>query len=201
VSLAEDLRRRAALSGASLDQVHAGRDRYGPVAAILFSSGGFISVRPRNDGICVVAVWVGDNMVAWGRTSSLDDIVITMHRWTASSAVANLCDAAPYLAATNPAAAVEALWYLIAEHGETHLYPVVAATAPHPTLRALRPWISHGTLHLLHPDHVIGRDHRGLIFHPFCGDHYRVHIYGGLTGPAEDPARAAIRAATTAAAW
>ncbi|MGI5238906.1 DUF6193 family natural product biosynthesis protein [Dactylosporangium sp. CA-139066] len=197
----EDLRRRGELSGHSLAQVRAGRDRFGPVAAILFSSNGFISVRQRTDGTCVVTVWASDNLVAWGHTPSLDDVVTTMQGWQDGLAVPDLCDAAPYLQAPTPAAAVEAQWSLLTEHGETYLRPIIATVALHPTLRALRPWISHGTLHLLHPDHVPDHDHRGIVLHPCGNSNYQVHVYGGRTGPAEDPASAATRAATAAAAW
>jgi hypothetical protein len=103
--------------------------------------------------------------------------------------------------ATAPETVVDTLWNLITDHSEPHLHAIVTATASHPTLRTLRPWISHGTLHLLHPDDAVSGERRGLAFHPFGEADFRVRIYGGPFSLPEDAASAVIRAAATAAAW
>lgn len=68
VTLVDDLRCCADVSGDPLARLSAVGDRFGPVAAILFASGGYVSVRQRDPGGYMVLVWAGDELAAWGIT-------------------------------------------------------------------------------------------------------------------------------------
>jgi hypothetical protein len=201
VTLVDDLRRSAGASGDPLGRLGIGRDRYGPVAAILFAPGGYVGIRRRDDGGYTVVIWVGDDPVAWGNTSSLDEIVTTLRGWQDSWSVQALCEAAPYLVATNQQAAVDVLWDLLITHGEPHLRAIVTKAAAYPALRALRPWIGHGTLHLLHSDDSVDAERRGLAFLPADETRFKVFAYDGATGPIEDTETAAATAAAYVTVW
>ncbi len=73
-----------------------------------------------------------------------------------------LCEASPYLAPTTRKSAVDLLWSLLIGHGERYLHDIVRAAAAHSALRALRPWVSHGSLHLVYPDYVVDSERRGF---------------------------------------
>jgi hypothetical protein len=203
VTFVDDVRRCADLSGPPLGRLDAGQDRYGPVAAILFAVPGWISVRLRNDGDYLVTVWThSGNLVASGRTSSLEGVVTTMRGWQDGWPIRGLLAEATYLEATDPQTVAETLWRLLIDHGEPYLQPIITAAARNPTLRSLRPWISHGTLHLLHADDCVTGARLGLAFHPAGDDaRYAVNIYDGLLTPMEDAASAVTRAAAAAASW
>jgi hypothetical protein len=202
VTLIDDLRWRAASSGDPLERVNAGRDRYGPVAAILFASNGYVSVRELDNGEYLVVIWVGDDPVASGDTASPDDIVTTMRGWQNAWSVQSLCDASPYLVATDRQNAVDLLWGVLTGHGEPRLHAIIASATVHPALRALRPWISHGTLHLIHPNDPVGSTRRGVAFLPNGkGVAFQLLISGDEVGPAQDAETAAATAAAAVAAW
>lgn len=201
MTFVDDLRNHADSSGAPLARLRAGEDRYGPVAAILFANPGFISVRLRNDGDRLVTVWDHAGLVAAGQTPSLGDIVTTMRDWQNGRPVRDVLDASPYLEAIDSQSVAETLWRLLIDHGEPYLQPIVTAAATSPVLRSLRPWISHGTLHLLHADDAVTGARLGLVFHPDGAARYAVNIYDGPLTPMEDIASAVKRGAAAAAAW
>ncbi|MEU0562326.1 DUF6193 family natural product biosynthesis protein [Dactylosporangium sp. NPDC006015] len=203
MTLVEELRRRAERSGAPLPGLGDGRDRYGPVAATLFTAGGFISVRRHSSGTTLVTIWDHrDELVAWGHAPGVDDVVNTLRAWQDDLPLRDLCsDVARYLQAGDAQAATETLWDLLTDSGEPFLHAIVTAAAANETLRALRPWVSHGTLHLLHPADSVHGVRRGLAFHPTGAATFRVHIYDGPMGLVEDAATAATTAAATAATW
>jgi hypothetical protein len=162
MSLVRELSRRAAASRRPLSRLSKGVDRYGPVEAINLHNTGHVSVRRCGDGFHVT-VWDRDELVAEGRTPSVDDIVRTMQDWQGRMSI----DTSPYLTPLDRRMAADALWRLLDEHGEAYLRPVFEAAAAHPTLRALRPWVSHGTLHLVHAeDSWSAERRRSLALHP-----------------------------------
>ncbi|MET7423152.1 DUF6193 family natural product biosynthesis protein [Dactylosporangium sp. NPDC005555] len=203
MTFVEELRRRAELSGAPLTRLGDGRDRYGPVAAILFTAGGYISVRRRSSGTNLVTVWDHrGELVAWGYAPGVDDVVNTLRAWQDDLPLRDLCsDVARYLQASGAQAATETLWSVLTNNDESFLHAIVTAAAANEILRALRPWVSHGTLHLLHAADSVHGVRRGLAFHPTGEATFRVHIYDGPTGPVEDATTAATTAAATAATW
>ncbi|WP_238012134.1 DUF6193 family natural product biosynthesis protein [Dactylosporangium sp. AC04546] len=203
MTFVEELREHAELAGAPLPQLSDGRDRYGPVAAILFAQRSFASVRRRSNGTTLVTVWDHrGELAAWGQAPAVDDVVNTLRAWQDGVPLPELCSAvARYLQAGDPAAAIETLWSVLTDDGEPHLHAIVAAASADPTLRALRPWVSHGTLHLLHATDAVHGVRRGLAFHPTDEDAFKVHVYDGPIGPVQDVASAAATAAATAATW
>ena len=133
MTFVDDLRRCADLSGSPLARLDAGQDRYGPVAAIMFAAPGFISVRLRDDGDHLMTVWAdGENLVASGRTRSIENIVTTMRGWQDGWPMRDLLAAATYLEATDPLNVAEALWRLLIDHGEPYLQPIVTAAVRGP---------------------------------------------------------------------
>jgi hypothetical protein len=200
VSLVENLRRIAAASGASLEAVKDGRDRYGPVDAILFGDG-YISVHHGCGDGYEVTVWRGDRIVAQGRTHDLDEIAGTLRDRQAGLPVPDLCRRHHYLAPADDERAGEALWHLLAAHGDEHLRPLVTAVEDVPVLRGLRPWVSHGTLHLLHHRDRVDDARYGLAFHPYRDDTFRLNVYDGPSGPPESLASVVDRAAEAARSW
>lgn len=159
-----------------------------------------VSVR-RSPGGYEVTVWAGDELAAWGSTGDQRDIVHTMQGWQDGASARDLCQRSGYLVAATAATAVESLWQLLIRHGEPYLRPIVAAAAADPILRALRPWVSHGTLHLLCPSDPVGYARHGMAFHPAGQDTFMVNVCDRPLGPAEDLARAVARAAEAARSW
>ncbi|MFB9415961.1 DUF6193 family natural product biosynthesis protein [Dactylosporangium matsuzakiense] len=203
MTFVEELRERAELAGSPLTRLRDGQDRYGPVAAILFAQRSFISVRRRGNGAILVMVWDHrGELAAWGHAPAVDDVVNTLRAWQNDVPLPQLCrDVAGYLRAGDPAAEIETLWSVLSEDGEPSLSAIVTAASANPTLRALRPWVSHGTLHLLHATDAVEGVRRGLAFHPTSGDTFMVHVYDGPIGPVQDAGAAATTAAATAATW
>jgi hypothetical protein len=111
-----------------------------------------------------------------------------------------MADASPYLATVDQQAAVDILWDLLTGNSYPSVTAIATAAAAHPVLRALRPWISHGTLHLLHPVNPVSSQRHGLAFAPFDEARVTVFEYGGLTSTAQDADTAAETAAATASA-
>lgn len=201
VTLVDDLRRCADASGGPLARLDAGGDRFGPVAAILFGSGGYVSVRQRDHDGYTVLIWAGDELEAWGITPRLDDIVTTMRSWQAGHSVQALTEASPYLTTVDQQTAVDILWGLLSGNSDPHVSAIVTAAAAHPVLRAQRPWISHATPHLLHPGDPAGSTRRGLAFLPVDEARFTVLVYAGPTGPVQDAETAGATAAAAASAW
>ena len=81
MALTDDLTRRAAESGVTLTRLSAGTERYGPVDAQVFGPNGTVAVHVDPTGGYDVAAWDGGgHLAAWGHTSSLDDVLVTMRR-------------------------------------------------------------------------------------------------------------------------
>jgi hypothetical protein len=201
--LVDELRRIARAAGSPLEQLNAGRDRYGAVDAILLGPAGFISVHVNPDGGYDVAVW-DDELTAWGHTSSAYDIVETMRRWQNGLSAGNLSDNGGYLTTadeTNAAAAVEAQWQLLLRYRDEYLSDIAVAAATNSTLRRLRPWVSHGTLYLLHRTDRVESTRRSLAFHPGGDGTYQVNVYDGPLSPRLSSAGAATFAAGAADNW
>ena len=94
---------------------------------------------------------------------------------------------------------MESLWQLLLHYGDEHLNGITTAAAANVTLRRLRPWVSHGTLH--RSDRV-GSARRGLAFHPAGDDTFQVNVYNGPLSPRLSGAVAAVTfAARAAEAW
>jgi hypothetical protein len=110
VELVEGLTEIATTIGASLERLGSGRDRFGPVQALLFAHG-YVSVRSACDGSGYeVTIWAGDEICATGRTSNLPDIVGTMLGRQAGSSIRELCGRHEYLKPVGGEGNVEALW-------------------------------------------------------------------------------------------
>jgi hypothetical protein len=131
--------------------------------------------------------------------------VVTMIGLQEGVSVADLGRRQGYLTVTDSEAGIEALWHLLIEHGEGYLRAAAATIGADPALRRLRPWVGHGTLHLLHPRDRIGSVRYGLAFYRTAGAAYRLDVYGDESmGPAEPLESAVARAAAAAAdrfAW
>jgi hypothetical protein len=211
VDLVAVLRRNAEGTGRPLDRLSAGRDRYGPVDALLFAGGGYISVHASTEHGYDIMVWadqprvLGLDLVAWGHTASENDIVETMYRWQGDSSAASVRAHSEYLTVTdetNIAAAVEALWQVLLQYGDEEVADIASVAAEDPTLRRLRPWVSHGTLHLLRPHDRISTAQHGLAFLPAGGNRFQVSIYDHDVSPLLEDTQAAVAFASKAAtAW
>jgi hypothetical protein len=206
VDLVSTLKRMAEGAGSPLAGLRASRDRYGPVDAFLLAPAGFVSVRTSADHGYEVMVWdrLGD-LLAWGHTDSTADVVETMQRWQADSSIDGLTEGVPYLAVvdgTSMAAAFEALWQVVLRYDGDDVVRIASAAMGDPTLRRLRPWVGHGTLHLLHADDRIDGARLGLAFYSAGDERWRVDIYSHQLSTILDDANAAVTfAARGAANW
>jgi hypothetical protein len=200
--LVEDLIRVAAMSGGSFEHLSGGgRDRFGPVEVLMLAHG-LVSVRRGCDNDYEVTVWADDEIIAEGRTAVLADLAGTLLDWQEGRSVQELCRRHRYLEATDVEGGIEALWHVLIEHGDDYLRPQAAAISSNPTLRGLRPWVGHGTLHLLHHRDRIGSIRYGLAFYRAGDDMFRLDVYGGGPfGPPEPLASAMERAAAAAGSW
>src|SRR5262249_42188578 len=103
---------------------------------------------------------------------------------------------------TNIAAAVEALWQVLLQYGDDEMADIASVAAEDPTLRQLRPWVSHGTLHLLRPHDRISPAQHAFAFLPAAGNRLQVSIYDRDISPLLEDTRAAVAFASKAAsAW
>lgn len=170
----------------------------------LFGPRCYISVRVTVNGGYDVAVWDREQLAAWGHTASEHDVIETLRRCQ-DGLLDNLLGHQAYLimsSAVDPAPAVEAQWHLLLTYGDEYLRRLVSTAATSETLRRLRPWVSHGTLHLLHSSEQLGSVRRGLAFHPADGSGFTVRIYDGAFSPRLDDAEAATAfAAQAAESW
>lgn len=198
--LVDELVQVAATSSGSLVRLSVGRDRYGPVAALLLANG-CVSVRDGCDHGYEVTIFGGEEIVAAGRTSYPADIAGTMLDWQEGLSAHDLCRRYRYLHAVDLPGNAEAIWHLLIDHGEEYLRPLVNAARRNPTLRGLRPWVSHGTLHLLSPREPFDAVHHGLAFHPYSDNLFQLNVYHGPLGPPESLAAVVARAATAAETW
>jgi hypothetical protein len=201
VSLVAELKRIAVNSGASLGDLYRGNDRFGPVDAILPTAGGRVTVRPGTDSDYELAIWVRDEIVAAGRTSSLASLVRTMIGRQEGASFEELCQRHDYLQVVDSERAREMLWLLLAEQGEEHIRAAVSIVGARPALRQLRPWVSHGTLHLLHPQDRVDSARYGLVFHPAADDLFQLRVYGHSPATAEPLNSAAARAEAAVKSW
>ena len=201
VDLVSTLNRIAEGTGRPLDRLSATPDRYGALDALLLTPSGYVTVRTAVDHGYEVMVWGSrEDLFAWGHTDSPDDIVETMQRWQAGPSL----DAVPWLTLvdeTTVAAALEALWRLVLRYDDDGLARIASAAVRDATLRRLRPWVSHGTLHLLHADDHVDGTRLGLAFHPAGGERWQVNIYNAELSPVVDDAHAVSFAARAAASW
>ena len=201
VDLVSTLKLIAEGTGRPLARLSATPDRYGPLDALLLTPAGYVTVRTTADRVYEIMVWGSrEDLFAWGHTVSTDDIVETMQRWQAGSSL----DAVPHLTLvdeTTMAAALEALWQVVLRHDNDGLARIASAAVRESTLRRLRPWVGHGTLHLLHADDHIDGVRLGLAFHPAGGERWQVNIYNGELSPVVDDAHAVSFASQAAAAW
>ncbi|MBW6435833.1 hypothetical protein KZ829_19000 [Actinoplanes hulinensis] len=193
---ADELNRRT-----GLERLSGGSDRFGPVAAFLFTSSGHLSVRAGCGGGYEVMVWAyGGDPAAAGRTGDLDEIAGAMLDLHDGRSAEELAERHTYLAVTEPGAAIEALWHIITEHDAEVTVPLARAAAANPVLRRAWPWISHGTLNLFDRRDRPSLVKRGLAFHPAVGG-FMVRPYGGEMHAAEPTETAVARAAETVASW
>lgn len=193
---ADELNRRT-----GLERLSGGSDRFGPVAALLLTSSGHLSVRAGCGGGYEVMVWAyGGDPAAVGRTGDLDEIAGAMLDLHDGLSVEELAERHAYLAVTDPGAAIDALWHIITEHGEEYVRPLARAAAANPVLRRAWPWISHGTLNLFDRRDRPSLVKRGLAFHPAAGG-FMVRPYGGEMHAAEPTETAVARAAEIVASW
>ena len=184
-----------------LGRLSDGSDRFGPVAALLLTPSGHISVRAGCCGGYEVMVWAyGGDPAAAGRTGDLDEIAGTMLDLHNGHSAKELAERHDYLAVTEPGAAIEALWHIITEHDADVTVPLARAAAANPVLRRVWPWISHGTLNLYDRRDRPGLVKRGLAFHPAVGG-FRVRAYGGEMHAAEPTEAAVARAGEIVASW
>jgi 8-oxo-dGTP diphosphatase len=194
--LADELNRRT-----GLERLSGGSDRFGPVAALLFTRVGHISVRAGCGGGYEVMVWAyGGDPAAAGRTGDLDEIAGTMLDLHEGHSAEELAERHTYLAVTDPGAAIEALWHIVTEHDEEDTVPLARAAAANPVLRRAWPWISHGTLHLYDRRDQPSLVKRGLAFHPAVGG-FMLRPYGGEIHATEPTEAALGRAAEIVASW
>jgi 8-oxo-dGTP pyrophosphatase MutT (NUDIX family) len=194
--LVDELNRRT-----GLERLSRGSDRFGPVAALLLTPGGDISVRAGCGGGYEVVAWAyGGDPAAAGRTGNLDEIAGTMLDLHNGHSAEELAERHTYLAVTEPGAAIEALWHLITEHDAGDTVPLARAAAANPVLRRVWPWISHGTLNLYDRRDRPSLVKRGLAFHPAVGG-FMVRPYGGESLASEPTATAVARAAEIVASW
>lgn len=198
--LVDDLRRIAAASGGVLERLSGGRDRFGPVAALQFAHG-HLSVRDGCGGGYEVTVWEDEGIVAAGRTADPTELTGTLLDRQEGLPVADLCRRHPFLRVLDFDDGNDVLWHVLIEHGDDYLRLRAAIIAGDPTLRGLRPWVGHGTLHLLHRRDRVGSDRYGVAFYDAGADLVRLDVYGDGLGPAETLSTAIARAATAAASW
>ncbi|MEU4216564.1 hypothetical protein [Actinoplanes sp. NPDC026623] len=200
MDLVSTLNRKAESTGRPLAGLSAGNDRYGPLAALLLCPAGHVSVRTTTDHGYDATVWdYRQDLVAWGHTDSTDAIVETMQRWQAGSSL----DVVQHLTRvdeTDVAAAFEVLWRLVLGYDGDDLVRIASAAMGDATLRRLRPWVGHGTLHLLHRDDRIGGTRIGLALYSYGDERWRVHVYGHPFSPVLDDVDAAVAFASRAAA-
>jgi hypothetical protein len=156
-----------------------------------------VGVHERATGGYDVAVWGLGDLTAWGHTRSQEDIVATMDDVQVGLSGEDLTRRNAYLASAVDAGAgpaTEAQWQLLLRYGDQSRHDVAAAVAADARLRRLRPWISHGTLHLLLEPRILSRDRKGLAFHP-AGDGFVVASYQGTASLRLDNINAAVAAA------
>jgi hypothetical protein len=113
-------------------------------------------------------------------------------------------DAPSYLTAAeaDPAGAVEEEWQLLLRYGDAYLQDIATAAADDAVLRRSHPWVSHGTLHLLHRTfRFASSDGRGLAFHPAGDGAYQVYAYDGRPDFVGDAAAVVAFASQVAASW
>ncbi|GAA4601385.1 hypothetical protein GCM10023107_56480 [Actinoplanes octamycinicus] len=189
------------MSGASLDGLYSGNDRFGSADALLPTVDGHVTVRLGCDTSYELSVWVRDEIVAEGKTCILNQLVSTMIGIQNGVSVGELCLRHGYLSVTDAEAANDALWHLLIEHGEEHLRAEAAVVGANPVLRRLRPWVSHGTLHLIHPRDRVEAVRYGLVFYPTVDNMFQLNVYNESLGPAEPLGSAVARAAAVAEGW
>lgn len=197
--LVDELLRTAAADGERFERLSAGgQDRYGPVAAML-SGHGHISGRDACTGGFELIIWYGEDIVAAGLTDAVADIAGTMLGWQRGTPVQELRRRLPYLHSTD---AVDVLWHLLIAHGDEENRAPATAVKDEPALRRLRPWIGHGTVHLLHRRDRIGATRYGLAFYrPADSPLFRLDLYGAPRQPAESLPSVVVRATAAAATW
>ncbi|GIE91302.1 hypothetical protein [Actinoplanes regularis] len=201
MQLIQELTEVATTLGASLERLSSSRDRFGPAEATHWGEG-LIAVRQGCDGNGYeVTIWAGEDIAAKGQAADLQEIVTTMLGRQADLPIRELCRRQEYLEPVGPEGQVEALWHLLIAHGEEYLHPVVTAVTSNPTLRALRPWLSHGVLHLIHPRDRIGSIRYGLAFYRGGDELFKLDVYDRGFGPAETLPSAIDRAAEAAGSW
>ncbi|MBU2668346.1 hypothetical protein KOI35_33020 [Actinoplanes bogorensis] len=195
--LIDEMLEIAAASGAALKGIARGKNRFGRADAVLPTGDDYATVHLCHDGEYELAVWVGDEIVAAGRTRDLVALVDTMIGLQAGTPVGKL----EHLGATDSESGTEALWHVVIAHGDEGIRVVAAAVGADPVLRRLRPWVSHGTLHLIHPRDRVGSVRYGMAFHPFTEGTFRLNVYGESIGPAESLETAVPRAVAAVEAW
>lgn len=192
-------------AGHPLRRLSAGRDRYGPVDALLLTAAMHVGVHRRAAGGYDVAVWNLGNLHGWGTTSDLNGILATMYDVQQHNAEVDQLTPRPFLATAaqaGTAAAIEAEWQLHLRYGDDALMSIVSAAGADVRLRQHRPCISHGTLHLLAAPGIIGHSHAGLAFDPDGTGRYRIRPYDGSTAqPVESIEQVIARASSTVATW
>ncbi|GIJ44111.1 hypothetical protein Val02_09970 [Virgisporangium aliadipatigenens] len=196
--LVDDLNALAAAAGLPLEPITAGRTRFCDVDARLWIGERRIDALLRDDGAFDVLVWRGEDVAACGRVDEGDALVRAMWSWQQGDATGG----GRLRACADPGESVEAQWRALLDHGDAYLHPLAASAGARQTLRALRPRVSHGTLHLLHPTYRTGGPRRGLAFHPLSGDGtYRVHLYDGPESEWLPTDEAVTHAAEAARHW
>ncbi|BCJ46036.1 hypothetical protein GCM10010168_49840 [Actinoplanes ianthinogenes] len=201
MTLVEELIKDAALSDAPLDGLCSGKDRFGSVDALLPTVDGHVSVRSGCDTGYELAIWVRDEIVAEGRTRIVAELLSAMIDIRKGVSVGELCLRHGYLRVTDSETANDALWHLLTEHGENHLRAEAAAICANPVLRQLRPWVSHGTLHLIHSRDRVESVRYGLVFYPTADNMFQLNVYNESPGPAEPLGSAIARAAAVVEGW
>ncbi|MFI5843477.1 hypothetical protein ACIA8K_27600 [Catenuloplanes sp. NPDC051500] len=201
VSLVDELLRIAAEVDDSLNGITAGRDRFGPADALLSTVSGHVSVRSGCAGGYELAIWARDEIVAEGQTNSLPGLVDVMVSLRRGVPMEELCRRHTFLRVVDSGMANEPLWHLLLAHSEAKIRVVAAAVGANPVLRSLRPWVSHGTLHLIHSMDRVDSARYGLAFHPAEDGMFRLNVYGEGAGSSESLESCILRAAAVVVGW
>lgn len=149
--------------------IRGGKNRLGDVDVVVLLRHGELNLKLGEAvGEVELLVWRDEGLAVWGPLRDLDAAAAAVHLWSVEADAEMICSASFDLRHDDgaaEAAAIEAQWSFLLRHGHSHFLPIARPVSQVPVLRRLKPWSSHGTLHLLERNFLQERK-RQMILHP-----------------------------------
>jgi hypothetical protein len=95
-----------------------------------------------------ILVWDWHGLTAWGRTTDLDVAAHVVKQWHDGADEKTIARSGCVRGGTSDEAVAQQ-WDFLLRHGYDYVRPLASAVSEVSVLRRLRPWVGHGTLHLL----------------------------------------------------